>query len=291
MKIITSKIRLVFLPVLRQAGDFIREIYKTMLDANLSPLTASIAYFMILCLIPFLLVALSIFGFVMHGIDTEFSARLIQFVQDNQPLLTNYIRQCIEFATINRDLLGVIGILALLWTSKGVVFALEYALDRILATATFGKSYFRKLFDSIIMLFVVIGLFAFSMGLMIAANYATALAKSSESSLLLWKALSGFLSYIFALVISMILYYFIYRILPAGKVSAKSALLGALVGASLWQVINGFLGWYLAKQILHYQFIYGSFATFIYIILWVYFFAMSILVGATVIKVARDKGL
>jgi membrane protein len=281
-KKVLYKIRFVF--------GFIKEVYKTLRDNNLSPLAASIAYFMMLCLIPFLLVALSALGFILGGIDTSFSSRIIRFVSVNQPILVDYVKQCIEFATINRDLLGIIGLLALLWTSKGMVFALEYALDHMLGIAT-CKSYFKKLLDSVIMLFIVIGLFAFSMGLMIVANYATALASSSEFSMVLWEALGGFLSYVFALVISAILYYFIYRILPDGKLSAKSALLGALVGAFTWQVINGFMGWYLAKQVLHYQFIYGSFAIFIYIILWVYFFAMSILIGGAVIKVARDKGL
>ncbi|MBI4834714.1 MAG: YihY/virulence factor BrkB family protein [Planctomycetes bacterium] len=270
---------------------FLKEVYKTMRDSNLSALAASIAYFMVLCLIPFLLVALSILGFILGGIDTAFSARIISFVRINQPMLVDYVKQCIEFATVNRDLLGIIGLAALLWTSKGVVFALEYGLDCMLGLAPFGKSYLRKLLDSVIMLFIVIGLFAFSMGLMVLANYATALASSTDFSMVLWEALGGFLSYVFALVISAILYYFIYRILPAGKLSAKAALLGALIGASIWQVINGFMGWYLAKQVLHYQFIYGSFATFIYIILWTYFFAMSILIGGAVIKVARDKGL
>ena len=60
----------------------------------------------------------------------------------------------------------------------------------------------------------------------------------------------------------------------------RYAFIGAIIGAIIWQIINGVFSWYLTKQTIYYQVIYGSVAAIIGFLLWAYLGAMIMLLGA-----------
>lgn len=267
---------------------FIRDVIKNLYSARASYLAASIAYFMVMSLIPFLLLIISVSGFIAQGTETEFSSHIIRLVQSTSPALKDSIQKYIEFATKHKHLLGIVGILVLLWTSKGVVFSLNYGLDRVMMVST-KKPYLRRWLDTVMMLVIMLLLFSFSMCLMIATSYINVIPIARTITQPLEQIIGGFLPQLVSLVISLIVFYAIYRIIPMERPRPKIALVGALVGAIIWQIINGGFSWYLTKQTIYYQVIYGSIAALIYIILWAYLLALSILIGGAVIKVAQTK--
>jgi len=258
---------------------FIKEIYITLAKARISYLAASIAYFMALSLIPILMILVSVLGFIAKNTHAQFSQNLIQLFHCQGTVMETSIIKYIEFASVNKSILGLLGLLVLFWTSKGVIFSLEYGIDKIMATET-RKAYWRKLIDSFIMILVVVMLFGFSLILTTLANYTNSFTVAQS----LWRILGGIFPYIVSTIISVILFYAIYRIIPLQKSKRRHALIGASIGAILWQIITTFLSLYLTTKTQRYEFLYGSFAVFIYTILWSYFFALCVLIGSAIIK-------
>lgn len=267
---------------------FIKEVVNTLRAARITYLAASIAYFVTLSLVPFLFLVVSVSGFIAHGMDTKTSQHILQLVQSNAPTLKEPIQKYLEFATVHKHTLGIIGLLAFLWTSSGVVFSLHFGLERVMK-GTAKKPFLRRWFDTILILVIMIFLFSFSLCLMIATSYINTIPIPGTIPQSLRQSIGGFLPYLIYLAISLIVFYAIYRIIPTERPRPGPALAGALTGAIVWQIINGFFSWYLTKQTIYYQVIYGSIAALIYIIFWAYLLALSILIGGAVIKVARGK--
>jgi membrane protein len=279
---------LIILPV--RLFNFIRDVIKNLHTARASYLAASIAYFIVMSLVPFLLLIISVSGFVAHGSESEFGSHILRLIHSNSPILQDSIQKYVEFATKHKHLLGLLGVLALLWTSKGVVFSLNFGLDRVMM-ATDKKPYLRRWLDTVIMLVIMILLFSFSLCLMIATSYINALPIAGDIAQSVWRSMGGLLPQLVSLAISLVLFYSIYRIIPVERPGHRPAFIGALIGATIWQIVNGGFSWYLTKQTVYYQVIYGSVAALIYIILWAYLLALSVLIGGAVSKVAQEKWL
>jgi len=273
----------------RRLFSFVKEVGRGFYAVQTPYLAASIAYFVVLSLIPFILLVISVSGFIAQDVETEFSKQIIRLVQSNAPTLKEAIQKYLEFATKHKQLLGIIGILGLLWASAKVIFSLNFGLDRIMMV-TIQKPILSRWLDTLIMLVITILLFSFSMCLMIAASYINVIPISGKIPQFMWQAIGGFFPYGVSVIVSIALFYAIYRIIPTEKPRPRLALTGAAVGAIIWQVVNGFFSWYLMKQTLYYEVLYGSVAAFIYIILWAYLFALSILIGGSVIKVISKGG-
>lgn len=273
---------------IKKTWAFCVDLYKTYTVHNGSYLAASIAYFMVLSIIPVILVCVSIIGFV-FGSDFEARVHFLKLLDQNIPVMDDSIRKALDFAIKNKNALGLIGIAALLWISKNIIFALNFALEKIMDIQK-HKDFIHRLLDTLYILAIIVVLVVVSMFWEMAASYVGAYMSVLPISNGMQRTfMEKILPYAFALATSLALFYALYRIVPRIKPRPLYALAGAVTGTLLWEGIKMAFSFYLSRGTVRYELVYGSLAAIIYMIVWAYMFAFSIITGACVIKVLKDR--
>jgi membrane protein len=72
----------------------------------------------------------------------------------------------------------------------------------------------------------------------------------------------------------------LYRWVPEAKVQWSAAFWGALVASIAWEVAKRGIVWYLSSGLARYRLVYGSLATVVVLMLWIYVSAWIALFGA-----------
>jgi YihY family inner membrane protein len=76
--------------------------------------------------------------------------------------------------------------------------------------------------------------------------------------------------------ITVIFFYFIYRIIPADKIRSGVALVGSALFALLMEVAKQFFTWYIANY-TRYDIIFGTLGTMVIVVIWAFYVALIFL--------------
>lgn len=246
-------------------------------------LAAAIAFQVTLCLIPYLLLAASIMGYL--ATDIAVSDNLTNYIHLNFPTLKDSLASVIQGVTHMKEELGVIGLLGLFWTSRGLVFSIAFALDTIHGSPG-EKALWRRLVDTMLVLLLatllITASFVFSAAL-------TWISKASGIALTEGYSLNA-ISFPFSVAVSTIIFMAFYQVLPQQRPSWWHAAIGGLTGAAFWELSKYGLIVYFALEATKYKEIYGTLAVMVYVILWGYLFATGVLIGAcTAQRLDQDR--
>lgn len=184
----------------------------------------------------------------------------------------DYVDQT-NFATI-----GIIGILGLLVVVISLLDSIEEAINAIWKPVKM-RPFGRRFMDYAAMLIIF----------PIAVNVGFAAIAAIQSQVFLdmamkwfpFKALFVMLFRIFPVLMVIATFTLLYRFLPNTKVEISSAVSGGIVGGVIWLIVQVL---YLKLQVgvARYNAIYGSFATFPLVLIWIYLGWLAFLVGAEV---------
>ncbi len=145
-----------------------------------------------------------------------------------------------------------------------------------------GRAYWHSKFITLVLVPVTV-LFMLS-SLAFTALYA--MAKNIEIPLIGLKLsqahwISQMLVIILPLVLGVIMFYLTYRIIPNRKVSDKAALIGAFCASGMWEAAKFLFDVYI-KHYGNFQKMYGSFATIVVVLIWIYYSSFILLIGAEI---------
>ena len=91
------------------------------------------------------------------------------------------------------------------------------------------------------------------------------------------------------IVVSIVIFYIFFKILPDANVPRRAAFSGAVFTAILFFIAKNVIGIYIANS--RYSAIFGSAASFVFLLLWIYYVVTIIFIGAKFTKVyAEQKG-
>lgn len=244
------------------------------LRARCTYLAGAIACQVTLCLIPYLLLAAAIMGYMVSD-NVEVVRYLTKYVHLNfQPLEESFTSVIAAIAKV-KEQLGIIGMLGLLWTSRGLVFSIAFALDSINGTPR-EKPLWRQWVDTALVVCLATLLITASVVFTVALTWV-----SQKSGVHVDEGYSlNALSFPFNVGVSAIIFLAFYQILPQVRAGWFHSLIGALAGAFLWELSKYLMIVYFAVESTKYQQIYGTLAVMVYVILWGYMFATGVLVGA-----------
>jgi YihY family inner membrane protein len=244
-------------------------------------LAGAVAYYALLSLVPLftlLLVALS------HLIDRD---RLISTVAANLEFLVpghvNAITEQVSNFLEHREVVGVVGIAALLFFSSMAFTVLESAMGMIFHHRVNRGRHF--VVSAIIpYLFVM----ALGVGLLAVTIISGALeAVGRESVHVLGRAwslagLSRVLLHLIGTGGSVLVLTALYLVMPVGRMAIPRAILGAAAATLLWEIVRHVLVWYFANLSMV-NVVYGSLATTVIVLLTLEAAALIVLLGAQVI--------
>ena len=171
-----------------------------------------------------------------------------------------------------RGVLGLVGILGLIWSGTGVFSAITHAINKAWEIPYDHPFYIKKPRE----LGMVVGtglLFLLSLGT------STFLTRIGQVHLpftgVLVKLSTGLLAFMFSLVIFLL----VHKLSPITGLRWSNVWPGALLSTILFEVAKNLFVFYL-NSFSHYNVVYGSLASVIISLVWIYYSAYILLLGA-----------
>ena len=177
------------------------------------------------------------------------------------------IENLIEVRTTTVNL---VALASFLWSASGAFNALALSLNRVWNPAKPRNALINRLFGLGMVASLVILVMVLLMG-------------SSVVTVILGRELAfgGRITlHILPILIRTMIFWVIYRLVPGGKVNITSALLGALLASSAWEINTMVFTWVIKSGLTNYEFLYGSLGTIIALLFWVFLSYFILLYGA-----------
>ncbi|MCB1603264.1 MAG: YihY family inner membrane protein [Gammaproteobacteria bacterium] len=247
---------------------FYREVFRQFFE-NETPLSASsLAYTTLLSLVPFMAVVVTVFSAFPHFEDV--SGQIQDFIFDNfVPTAGEVVQEYITgFVEKSRNL-KISMALAIFVTSILMMHTMEKALNRIWDTKPSGN-----LLKKIVMYWTVLTMGPILVGGGIAL---TSVLFNYEG----FNTIKIYVLKVLPVLASTFGFFLIYLVVPNRKVKWKSALIGAITAAILFEMAKRGFAWYVAT-FPSYQRVYGTLATIPIFLLWVYLSWNIVLLGGTI---------
>ena len=236
-------------------------------DSNLA---ASIAFYAFLALFPLVLSLLAIFGQFMpsEAVLKQLIHFFAQYLPGSPDVLQNNVSDIIRF----RGALGAIGIIGLMWSATGAFSAVTHAVNRAWEIQYQHPFYIKKPKE----LAMVAGT-----GVLFLLSFGSTAALSLLGTATL--PVSGFIINLATLIVGFILsltvFMLINKLSPALWVSWRHVWPGAILSTILFEVAKTIFVIYLNTWHA-YDNTYGSITSIIVILVWIYYSAFILLLGA-----------
>ena len=172
------------------------------------------------------------------------------------------IRENIELAIDRHGSFGVIGIISLTYGATGLFRNLQASLGRIFRD-NIRRALPMQVLIGVVMI-VVLGVLSIA-SILISAIFRAVNGEFMHGQLALLAVGGGLVP----LAINMSLFALLFRLVPRRKISWRSILPAALLGAVIWEIGKNLFGWYVVN-LANYGVIYGSLGTVIGLLTWTY---------------------
>lgn len=266
---------------------FNRQVISEFIADNVLKYSASLAYYTILSLAPLLIIILTITGklFGEEAIRGELYGQIKDLVGADAALQVQTAVQNVHLTTDN-FFATAIGVIVLVVGATGIFGEIQDSLNKIwgLRLSQAKKVWWKILIDRLISFSLIISLgFVLVVSLLLNALVA---ALSTEISS--WFSSSGknlllVLDNMLSLIITTVLFGAIFKVLPDAKIKWKDVLVGSLITASLFMLGKYAIGFYLGQSNL--TNIYGAAGSVMILMVWVYYSAAILYLGAVFTKV------
>lgn len=239
---------------------------------------SSIAYYSLLSLFPFFLLAFALLGTAAgNESDREF---IFTFVLNYFPRQFQFLTDQLDQFKQSRIQLGIAGSVIMIWAAMGVFGALTSAINHAWGVEK-QPNFIKHKMISFLMLATSGALMLVGLLLVSAINvaearwFANVIAGSPRLMFLQSLALKWASTLIFILLIGLVFYF-----VPNAKVRFKDVWLGAILTGLLWR--GALAGFSRYVRDLNRFSVHGSIAAVVVFLLWVYISAVILLYGAEV---------
>lgn len=261
------------------------------IDGNhLFLLSSGIAFNIALYIIPMILVSLYIFNqfVVADDIVVKFEAILMDMLPPTGQAdeLIKVILKEVKGIMSNSSTAGWIGFATLLWLSSTLISSIRTGLNAIFKITTPKIFVFYRIKDIFIIIILTI--------LVILYSYAVPLLSLIASFLesFVPDVLQGMFSNVMltgvALATSYILFNFIYLFVPTKRLPKFVRRYSSIICVIMIEISRHIFGWYVTS-VTNYGKVYGAYAVFVSMALWIYYSAFIMLFSAELMKFIHDK--
>ncbi len=255
-------------------------IYQTLNERGVLTRVSALTFTTLISLIPMLAFVFSLL--TAFKVSPEIKEYLLMNLTLGRSDLAGAILSSMEHT--NFATLGVIGLFITFWAFVVTLASLETSINDIWGIRDRRPLVFRmSYYTTITVLFPV--LILGSIGVTTALESAVIL---KELSRLAWftELFRGFMRFLPFLVV-WVLFAFMYKVIPNTAVRLTSAIFGALIGGTLWQLV---LYLYAKFQLglSNYNLIYSSFASIPFFMVWLFFSWLMVIIGAVTAYVHQN---
>ena len=236
-------------------------------------LAASIAYFLIVSLVPLGLLVVALFGHMLGANQELYDfllTKLINFFPSVTSGITNELRHVITYKGISFITFIIYGFFAL-----QLFYSIERAMDVIFSVPKKRHFLFSLLWTILIVMLVI----AFWLLSFTVSSVAGLLYQFPDIFGIGLKYKAIFLiRFVAPFVVILLTFTAVYKIVPHVKVHIRHAFAGALLLTVFWELAKHLFTWFV-KNLAYVGTIYGSLTTFILFLLWTYYVSCIFLLG------------
>ncbi len=243
-------------------------------DDNGFFLSSGIAFNILINLIPFIMLLLALVGTYLYN-DQEVLSHIRAYSRDVAPTLDPKVMKTLMDVIQNRQIVGILGFIALLWLSTWVFSSLRIALN-IVFRAEKSRGMLRGIVVDLLMIVLVGILLLVSMILSSVVIFLQSY--QGRIPVAIGPKVQWILKYVLPFFLSYCVFLLIYKIIPNKIVHIKSALQAALFASLLWEVAKHLFAWYIV-HLAKYSIFYGSLSTLAIFVLWVYYSSTILVLG------------
>ena len=270
-------------------------LYNKLDEDHVWIMSSSIAFNILICVIPIILIFTSILGIYLTKEGTqaylnETLDKVIGITPELKQRLITVITSSVSEMRKNSFITGVIGTIGILWAASGLFSTIRDVLNRIYKTRSEIFYLWVKLRD-IGMVFLITVTFFVSFS----STFIISVIKALDDSVFGGSILSlGFtttiISHLIGLLFSFLMFYLIFKLVPEGKVSNTLAVISGATAAVLYEALKSLFLLYLIS-FADYQKVYGAYATIVAVIFWIYYSSFTFVIGAEVGQLYKEKKL
>jgi membrane protein len=235
-------------------------------------LSSGISFTILLCLIPLVLLMLAFAGTYLYS-DQEVLRQIEYYAGRAAPSLDPQIVQALSNIIESRQVVGVLGIIGLLWTSTWVFSSLRSALN-IMTKVEEGRSFLLGKAIDILMILIVL---VFLLGSMALSSVITFL-QSYGLPLHIDPILQWILKYVAPFFFTFWMFFLIYKIIPNRHIHLPTALKTALFASLLWETLKHLFSLYVL-HFARFSVVYGSLSAIAVLFFWIYYSSVVLLLG------------
>ena len=268
--------------------ELFKETYVEWRKDNAPQLGAALAFYTIFSLAPLFIIIIAVIGYFLgkESVQIYMTKEMTEFVgKDNAMNIMMMIEKSHKpgsgvYATI-------LAFLLMLFGSSFVVVMLKNAMNTMWGVKQYSSGIITTVKDRLISCFIVLLLIFVSFLLMISSSLLAALklylSSSAPIPIILFQAGDIF----FSLLILTLIFAVLYKFLPDVNISWGDVWVGGAVTALLFTLGKIFLGSYLGR--ISISSAYGAAGSLVVMLLWVYYSAQIIFVGAEFTQVYARK--
>lgn len=245
-------------------------------------LASGIAYNQLLCLIPLVLLVISIIsGFIDEQATKESVRNFLVGIMPNVKTTDAISAVLLELGTVfsYSTIAGWIAGVALLWTASALFSSMRTGLNAIfhIPTPKFFVVYrLKDMLLTIITAILVMMTTLVTPLLSLIGNYGTSMLPDGVSGVV-----SGITAQIISMATAILLFFVLYRFMPNKKLPWPIILISTLSAFVLWEVARAFFSWYM-NTATNFSRFYGGYVAFASLALWLYYLSLVFLISAEI---------
>jgi membrane protein len=273
----------------RAAWDILWEARGAFIKDGCMNLSAALAFYTILSLIPFLFLIVSAAGYLLGSSD-DAHQMVIVFMDRFFPQASGLIFKEVKAISQRAGVLGWVGILSMIWTATVIFSSLEFAMGVV-----FRVEQRRKFWKSRLLALSMIPASSVIFLLSLSVTAFTGIGGSYGLHILRWdvgrSAVFGFLvGYLLPYLVLALAFTAVYRIIPNTSITFRHAVAGGTSCAFLFEVAKHFFAWYIGRS-SQYNVIYGSLEAIVILVVWVFYSSIILLFCAEVVSAYRRRDI
>lgn len=284
-----SKFRIKIKWFYHEAKYYIIGLYNKFDEDHVWIMSASIAFNIIICIIPIILILTSILGVYLNRENASeyLSEALNKAVGITPELRTKFVNvalSALDELSHNSTITAIIGTVGILWTAGGLFSTIRDVLNRIYKTKSDTFYLWAKLRDiGMVVLITIVFMLSFSSTFIV-----TIMRQIFGDALMSYT--TSFITQGVGYIFTFIMFFLIFKLVPQGFVSNRIALISSITSAILYEVLKYLFIVYMVS-FANYQKVYGAYAAVVAIIFWVYYSSLTFVIGAEAGQLYKEKKL
>ena len=258
--------------------SFLSALFKKGQRDNTLFLARGLAFDVLVCLIPAVFLLFILFGFLFDS-PRETTKYMTTYMKSMVPFSQQQVLRSLFSVVKAKKILGLVGIIGLLWTLSRVFGSVRTVLDAVFGVKEGRGILSGKIFDLKMMFLSSL----FFVATVLITSLSSFLKKVSPNILwtkFFYMGIRGeLISLLLAFFFTFGMFFFLYKFIPYRRIRTKTALYAALGGSVLWELAKqGFRLYLLGAVDLNK--VYGSFGLLFALAFWVYYSCMVFILGA-----------